>query len=177
MTGARLLAMIAGLMLSDLPVGSGSGSTEAAAAGHRFWRILAPGVTKWAVSEVKWLGEDGTPVDGAKPLSSGQYALWSGPAEAMDGNPKTYWFESKSDSLDRWIGVEFETAIELHKVELLQFHHSNYRAIQADLQWSDDGTSWTTKVVGSLEGDFDEFAADHWEQLPGEDSSQGMDFF
>ena len=86
---------------------------------HKWWRVLAPGETKWALAEVRWSADDGTFLSGGTSFSSGDHADWSSSVQAADANDKTYWCEStKSESENRWLGVQFEHATSVVAVEM-----------------------------------------------------------
>ena len=103
------------------------------AGAHRYWRLQAPGTTKWGVLEVRWLdaesGETVVPGSDAAVLSSGSHAAWCSGSAAADGDDKSYRL-SKAESEDRWIGVDFGEGggAEVGAAEVMQVAHDNYRA-------------------------------------------------
>ena len=141
---------------------------------HRYWRLQAPGTTKWGVLEVRWLdaesGEAVVPGSDAAVLSSGSHAAWCSGSAAADGDDKSYWLESKAESEDRWIGVDFGEGggAEVGAAEVMQVAHDNYRAFFVELQWSDDGASWTYFKSGELDGTHrdPEVGGAYWEKVP-----------
>lgn len=70
----------------------------------------------------------------------------------FDEDPKTYWLESKDLSLDRYVGMVFADPVAVDSVELVQYSHENYRVVRAELEWSDDGETWTQFAVADLDG-------------------------
>jgi|AntAceMinimDraft_5_1070358.scaffolds.fasta_scaffold100934_1 hypothetical protein len=148
-------------------------------AAHKWWRVLAPGETKWALAEVRWSTEDGATLAGGHPFSSGDYAEWANAAQATDLNDKTYWCEStKAESPDRWLGVRFEGAEAVAAVELKQYPHDNYKSFFAELQHSDDeGATWTTAESGDLTGEENADGSPTWERIPNLKQFDQLDFF
>ena len=122
---------------------------------HRYWRLLAPGRTKWGVLEVRWIDDAGVKVvSKGSSLSSGFHASWCDASAAVDGDTNSYWLESKAESDDRWLGVDFGEGdgIAVEYAEVMQVAHDNYRAFLVEMQWSDDGEAWTYFKSGELDG-------------------------
>lgn len=143
--------------------------------GHRYWRLVAPGESKWAVVEVKWYGADGLEIKGGSSISSGEAAEWSRSDNAFDGDLQSYWLADKAESSSRWIGAAFKDPVEVVSVQVMQYAHENYRTYTAELHFSDDAKTWTYADVGDLQGDGVEQA--DWETIPSTHSSDNLDFF
>ena len=156
--------------------------------GHRYWRLTSPGFSKWAVVELRWRDPDGGEIStqsaGARAISSGEYRTWAGAAAGFDGSnvscqafldkthphlcdrlrQTTYWLESKEETLDRWLGTDFGVPTDVADAEVMQFAHATYRTARAELEWSDDGDTWTHVLTGDLEEEWDVGEAE-WEKV------------
>jgi len=120
---------------------------------HRWWRLQAPGETKWALVEVKWKDVSGADqTSSGAPLSSGSHASWCTVDATRDGDAGSYWMESKEATEDRWVGVRFGSPTAVATVDVKQYAHENYRVWLAELAWSDDGSSWHVASEGELDG-------------------------
>jgi len=138
---------------------------------HRYWRLVAPGESKWAVVEIRWLDVDGVQVKGSSSVASGEAAEWSSAENAFDGDLKSYWLADKTESSNRWVGQQFEAPVRV-SAEVMQYAHDNYRTYTAELHYSDDGEAWTYVDVADLQGEgVDE---PHWEVVPSVEKSDSM---
>lgn len=146
---------------------------------HKWWRVLAPGETKWALAEVRWSAVDGSFLSGGTFSSSGDHAEWSSAVQATDANDKTYWCEStKTESENRWLGVQFDHATSVVAVEIKQYPHDNYKSFYAELQYSDDdGHTWTTSESGDLSGEQMDDGSPVWERIPPDEKYEQLNFF
>jgi len=61
---------------------------------------------------------------------------------AFDDNTSTYWRPSSSTS-GNWIAYDFSIPVSVHKLSICQ-QHSSYYMKSFELQYSDNGYSWTT---------------------------------
>lgn len=141
---------------------------------HQYWRVIAPGRTKWALIEARWLDNEGQILKHGIPISSGQHAEWCDANMALDSNTNSYWLESTTETSGRWLGVKFDHPV-IATAEVLQYSHSNYRSFVAELHYSDDGLAWHFKGVAELDGsDADDVSI--WEAVPSKSESAQIDF-
>ena len=79
---------------------------------------------------------------GATITSDGQYKSQVA-SYVNDGNPSTYW-ESASASVGNlaWLKIEFPTAVEIVRIDILSSVYPNERPRNFKVQVSDDGVAW-----------------------------------
>mmetsp|Transcript_18221 Transcript_18221/g.42579 ORF Transcript_18221/g.42579 Transcript_18221/m.42579 type:complete len:179 (-) Transcript_18221:159-695(-) len=174
-TTRALAVMMLFVLLSIVP-SLASGDSD----GHRFWRILSPGDSRWAVIELRWLDADLQEIStmGATPIASGEHASWANGAAGMDNDESTYWSANvKADSEDRWLGVDFGegAAVAVAEAEVMQYNHEVYRVFRAYLEYSDDGVVWDLYDQADLEDQCDQCEL-FWEKIPGEPKFDHLDF-
>lgn len=81
----------------------------------------------------------------ASALSSSNYFGWPA-SQAFDGITTTGW--APSGSVPAWVGYDFETAVDVGKVRVL--NNNGYGGRAAQVQGSSDGTSWITVYSGEI---------------------------
>jgi hypothetical protein len=138
-------------------LGTNAPPPAGASTGHRFWRVLgvrANGDSDViAASEIEFRATAGGPnlVSGAggTPIASAQYSGGFATPFAFDGNPSTAWASPNGNRsfMNQWIGYDFGDgrAVDVKEVAWRSRSDSAAQSIGSGrLQWSDDGSSWTT---------------------------------
>lgn len=118
---------------------------------HRYWRVYSTaedGSEPYiSLSNVEFRDVRDTPkqATGGTPISSGVYASNYGMENAFDGNNGTTYISN--GSLPNWIGYDFVTPVGVAQLALRNRHDGYYTQAPAafSVQWSDDGTNWTTE--------------------------------
>lgn len=118
---------------------------------HRYWRVYSTaedGSEPYiSLSNVEFRDVRDTPkqATGGTPISSGVYASNYGMENAFDGNNGTTYISN--GSLPNWIGYDFVTPVGVAQLALRNRHDGYYTQAPAAflVQWSDDGTNWTTE--------------------------------
>lgn len=101
-------------------------------------------------SDVASVGFDYPLIDGATggtALSSGYYGPGFEPANAFDDNAVTYWQSNSTLAVGPWIGYDLGAAqaVEQVTIQQYQFAGGNHGyASAAAVEYSDDGSTWTT---------------------------------
>lgn len=84
---------------------------------------------------------------GGTALTSGYYGPGFEPANAFDDNAGTYWQANTTLAVGSWIGYNLGTAKMLEQVTVKQYQFAGGNhgyASSAAVEYSDDGSSWTT---------------------------------
>lgn len=126
---------------------------------HRYWRVYIAGPmsgTFLGATEIEMRGTyDGPDQTGSGiALGSSQYNAGYAPSKAFDnsyidsgGSPADIWVAGAS-LFPAWIGYDFGAGNEVDVVEVLYTGRETTRVAQspgnAIIQWSDNGTNWTT---------------------------------
>ena len=79
-------------------------------------------------------------------LKSIELSPTEGANDAVDGNLTTYWWAT---ALPCWIGYDYGSPTSISKVRLYNGTYANYRVTAYSIQWSDNGSSWTTIASGT----------------------------
>lgn len=96
---------------------------------------------------------DTTPSNVASYVTSGIYGAGFEAAKAFDDNTGTYWQSSSNLSANPWVGARLTTPKQVHNVTIkqYQFTASNIGyASQAAIEYSDNGSTWTTLEIVTL---------------------------
>lgn len=129
-------------------------------AAHRYWRIKITADSGWgsggcSLSEVEMAESQGgsNQCSGGTAIASGDSGASWVPSRAFDGSASTSWDHEPGSFTDLWIGYDFGSGVTKDIVEV----RMRPRAVQSggkpftlrapgafDVQYSDDGSSWTT---------------------------------
>jgi hypothetical protein len=123
---------------------------------HRYWRI---NVTQnsgqasiTAIGEIEFYSTvGGADITGSgTALSGGSGTDSTAPSNAFDNSPTSQW--SRSSATNTWVGYDFGSAVGISGFSLsVATGGDPLRAPQAfTLDWSDDGSAWTTATGGSF---------------------------
>jgi hypothetical protein len=147
-------------------VASGGGGAVA----HKFWRLYyeymdTRATYGEAVAELEMRATAGGPdqCNGGTPLARNWFQT-NVPANAFDGNPNTWWIASgegqgtngsAASQYSGWLGYEFASPVTVAEVAVTA-RNDNGGAPQAPkdfkIEYSDDGVTWRTSFVGSVDG-------------------------
>ena len=122
---------------------------------HSYWRLntTAPasiGYTALGALEMRGSVGGADLCSGGTATASSTYGGQS-PALAFDGNNSTYW-ESASHGAggSAWIQYQFASPVDVLEIAVLpSASYPNEYPFTISLQWSDDGSSWTTAIPTS----------------------------
>ena len=118
---------------------------------HRYWRVYStaedgsePYISLSNV-EFRDVRDTSKQATGGTPISSGVYDSSYAMANAFDGSNGTTYISN--GSLPNWIGYDFVTPVGVAQLALRNRHDGYYTQAPAAflVQWSDDGTNWTTE--------------------------------
>lgn len=125
-------------------------------ASHRYWRIYITetrtGDQWWAtLAEIDLRGSSGgADIASGGTASASSYDLGGGgrvPANAFDNSASTLWVSLVDELGPQWIAYDLGSSQNVAEV-MLQSGDTSGRAARAprdfEVQWSDDGSSWTT---------------------------------
>lgn len=140
--------------IQELPQGDtipGGSSGGGGGSGHLWWRIVPKSVDDryCYADELILAGTTGGPqlATGGTAIASGQYG-GQAPALAFDGDGNTYW-EGNGGAQNYpaiWIGYQFATPVMINSFRWTcnTGRYPGELPVQGDVQYSDDGTLWTT---------------------------------
>lgn len=123
-------------------------------AAHRYWRVNAINIPGGGYLEIgEWNLYSGTTrVDASATISASHTPSLGAVTDLKDGNVSTrcFWSEATAEGADFWIKWDFGTAQAVDGSKFSGFDTSNRYPNAFTLQWSDNGTDWTTQ--GSASG-------------------------
>ena len=129
---------------------------------HTYWRFLATapsfspsygvyGLSAYTIGMFESTDSTGTDVCiGSTVTASSMYSAVYLPQAACDGSQTTYWFSSGVSSTPQWLQVQLPSPKNVKSVYLVFGAEGAYYPSSANIQFSDDGVSWTTKKTISL---------------------------
>lgn len=132
---------------------AGPAAAPVVATPHRYWRILctdADNASFYSFSELQFRTRPRGPsvAEPANYLEGAHYSTRVG-SRAFDGTYFTneWTVERIGDESDAWIGNDLQTPFDIVEVEASSRDGSNadHTPTAFDVQWSDDGVTWTTK--------------------------------
>jgi len=131
-------------------------SFTVAAAGHRYWRLYATASVYGsliALSEISLQAVAGGPnlLTGGTVCTGGDYSTGGNPpSNLLDGNTSTWW---GSTALPGWWGYDFgsgaSVAVAAMALTPRNDAYANQGPSDPTLQYSDDGSAWTTLFTGT----------------------------
>jgi hypothetical protein len=167
-SGGGSVSGVGGSVASSSGSASGSGSADFTSTAHRYWRIQITAVTGTDYVNFSTL-ELYSSVYGANIASGGTASASSTlssftPDLLFDGDPLTFWHSATSGSLPEWVAYDFGAGNEKEIVSIgirVRDGNVNRAPRSFDVQWSDDGSSWTTawSVSGASAWSDQEFRA------------------
>lgn len=121
---------------------------------HRYWRIHAVNATAWngqlwdtffRISFYSSTDGTGTDLCLGKTATASTYYPGYPASYANDNNDSTRWASANVAPSSTWWGVDMVTPVEVHSIKLLGYWSSgSYFNLFYDIQFSDDGTNYTT---------------------------------
>lgn len=135
--------MIPGIVAARRPAASGEG--------HRHWRVLCTNSqTFFALTQLQMRDDDGFDhaPDGTVSASS-VYGTPYQPEYAVNGLSYQFWSTGGGQGGNGWIAVDFGSARNIVSVLMSNLSASRY-PLAFDIQWSDDGSAWTTAWSGTM---------------------------
>jgi hypothetical protein len=116
---------------------------------HRYWRLDwtvagVSGTTNTAFAEIEFFDQDNTKIVGGTATASSILVL-AFASNARDGNTSTFWASDNGDQLGWW-QIDFGVPKDVMKcrLQVRPDAHSTQGATGFNLQYSDDGATWTT---------------------------------
>lgn len=108
-----------------------------------------------------------SPYSAITQIASGEYAPYYPKSAAFDGNTGSNW-RAYSTAAGQWIGLNFGGPVTINKTRI----YTGWDAVRInayEIQWSDDGSTWTTIASGNLantsawqEVTFDDASHQYW---------------